>query len=171
MCLRPFYITLRQQNKFNWTLEHQKCFDKIKYLLIEQISNKIPDPDQLFYAMCDASNFGIRAAFLQSYQGTNKMNLLSVNSRQFTQAELRLSTVTRDCTAMKYALTEHEFSILGSKHPTVFLRDQKAIIFFFTQKPNPNHRVYRFQRTLMIFPKLHIFRTGGKNLRLPDTLS
>ena len=61
------------------------------------------------------------------------MNLLSVNSRLFTQAELRLATVTRDCTAMKYALTEHEFSIFGSKHPTVFLRDQKGIIFFHTE--------------------------------------
>ena len=47
----------------------------------------IPDPDQPFYAICDASNFGIGAAFLQSHNETNEMNLISANSKVFTQAE------------------------------------------------------------------------------------
>ena len=76
---------------------------------------------------------------------TNKMNLISANSRLFTQAELRLSTLMRECTAIIYTLTEYEFLILGSKHPTVLFTDHKPIIFLFTQKSNPNHRVYRFQ--------------------------
>ena len=62
--------------------------------------------------MCDASNFGIGAALLQSHSGTNKMNLISANSRLFTQAELRLSTLMRECTAIIYTLTEYEFLIL-----------------------------------------------------------
>ena len=93
--LRPFYNILRQQNNFEWTTEHQTRFEKIKKLLIEQISNTIPDPNQPFYAMCDASNFGIGAAFIQSHSGTNTMNLMSAKSRLFTQAELRLSTLMR----------------------------------------------------------------------------
>ena len=112
--LRPFYNILRQQNNFEWNTEHQTRFDEIKKLLTEQISNTIPDPDQPFYAMCDASNFGIGAALLQSHNGTNKMNLISANSRLFTQAELRLSTLMRECTAIIYTLTEYEFLILGS---------------------------------------------------------
>ena len=128
---------------------------KLKKLLTEQILNTIPDPNQPFYATCDASNFGIGAALLQSHNGTNKMNLISANSRLFTQAELRLSTLMRECTAIIYALTEYEFLILGSKHPTVLFTDHKPIIFLFTQKSNPNHRVYRFQLILMKFPNLH----------------
>ena len=88
--LRLFYNILRQQNIFEWTTEHQTRFEEIKKLLTEQNSNTIPNPNQPFYAMCDASNFGIGAALLQSYSGTNKMNLISANSRLFTQAELRL---------------------------------------------------------------------------------
>ena len=121
--------------------------------------------------MCDASNFGIGAALLQSHSGTNKMNLISANSRLFTQAELRLSTLMRECTAIIYTLTEYEFLILGSKHPKVLFTDHKPIIFLFTQKTNPNHRVYRFQLILMKFRNLHIVWTAGKNLALPDTLS
>ena len=127
--LRPFYNILRQQNNFEWTTEHQTRFDEIKKLLTEQISNTIPDSNQLFYAMCDASNFGIGAALLQSHSGTNKMNLISANSRLFTQAELRLSTLMRECTAITYTLTEYEFLILGSKHPTVLFTDHKPNIF------------------------------------------
>ena len=94
--LRPFYNILRQQNNFEWTNEHQTRFDEIKKLLTEEISNTIPDPNQPFYAMCDASNFGIGVALLQSHSETNKMNLISANSRLFTRAELRLSTLMRE---------------------------------------------------------------------------
>ena len=154
--LRPFYNILRQQNNFEWTTEHQTRFDEYTKLLTEQISNTILDPNQPFYAMCDGSNFGIGAALLQSHCGTIKMYLISANSRLFTQAEVRLSFLMRECTAIIYTLTEYEFLILGSKHPTVFFTNHKTIIFLFTQKSNPNHRVYRFQLILMKFPNLHI---------------
>ena len=121
--------------------------------------------------MCDASNFGIGATLLQSHSVTNKMNLISANSRLFTQAELRLSTLIRECTAIIYTLTEYEFLILGSQHPTVLFTDHKRIMFRFTQKSNPNHRVYRFQLIRMKFPNIHIVWTAGKNLVLPDRLS
>ena len=121
--------------------------------------------------MCDALNFGIGAALLQSHSGTNKMNLKSANSCLFTQAELRLSALMRECAAIIYTLTEYEFLILGSKHPTVLFTDHKSIIFLFTQKSNPNHRVYRFQLILKKFPNLHIVWTAGKNFALPNTLS
>ena len=135
--LRPFYNILRQQKNIEWTTEHQTRFKEIKKMLTEEISNTIPDPNQPFYAKCDASNFGIGAALLQSHSGTNKMNLISASSRLFTQAELRLSTLMRECTAIIYTLTEYEFLILGSKHPTVLFTDHKPIIFLFTQKSNP----------------------------------
>ena len=68
--VRPFYPFLRQQNNIEWTTEHQTRVEEIKKLLTEQISNTIPDPNQPFYAMCDASNFGIGAALLQSLNAT-----------------------------------------------------------------------------------------------------
>ena len=165
--LRPFYSILRQQNNFEWTTEHQTRFEEIKSLLTEQISNTIPDPDQPFYAMRDASNFGIGAALLQSHNGKKKMNLISANSRLFTKIDLRLCTLMRECTATIYTLTEYDFLILGSKHPTVSFTDHKPIIFLFTQKSNPNHRVYRFQLVLIKFPNLHKLWTQEKTSHYP----
>ena len=74
------------------TTEHQKHFEETTTLLTEQILNTIPDPDQPFYDMCDASNFGIGEASLQSHSGKNKMSLISANKRLFIQAELSFST-------------------------------------------------------------------------------
>ena len=128
----------------------------MKTLLTEQVLNTIPDPNQPFNAMCDVSNFGIGAELLQSHNGTNKKNLMSASSRLFTKAELRLSTLLRECTAIIDALTEYEFLILGSKHPTVLFTDHKPITFLFTQKSNPRHRVCRFQLFLLKFPNLQI---------------
>ena len=112
--------------------------------------------------MCDAYNFGIGEALLQSHNGTNKMNFISANFKLFTQAELRISTPMGEFTAIIYTLTEDGFLILGSKHPTVLFTDHKPIILLFTQKSNRNHRVYRFQLILMKFPNLHLVWTAGK---------
>ena len=77
----------------------------------------------------------------------------------------------RECTAKKYALTENEFLILRSQYPTVLFTYHKPIIFLFTQKSNSNHRVYRFRLIFVKFPNLHVVRTAGKSLALPDKLS
>ena len=71
----------------------------------------------------------------------------------------------------KYALTEYEFLLTGSNHPIVLFTDHEPIIYLFTQKNKPTHRIYRFQLILMKFPNLHIIWTEGKNLALPDLLS
>ena len=84
------------------------------------------------------------------------MNLISANSRLFTQAELRLSSLMRESTATISTLTEHEFLILGSKHLTILFTDHKPIIFLFTEKSNPNHRGYRFQLIIRKFQKFHV---------------
>ena len=154
--LRPFHNILRQQNNFEWTIDHQKRFKEVRTLLTEQLSNTIPDPNQPFYAMCDASNFGIGAALFQSHNETNKVNLFLANSRLFTQAEPRLSALMRECTAKIYTHTEYQFLSLGSKDPAVLFTDHNPIIFLFRQKSITYHRVYRFQLILMKFPNLHI---------------
>ena len=65
-----------------------KRIEEIETIFTEQKSNTITDPDQPFYAMCDASYFGIGTTLLRSLNGINKINHISANSRLFRQAEL-----------------------------------------------------------------------------------
>ena len=73
------------------------------------------------------------------------MELVSANFRLFSTTERRLYTILRECSAIIYALSEHQFLIQGSKHPIILYTDQKPILFLFTKKNKPNHRAYKFQ--------------------------
>ena len=59
-------------------------------------------------------------------QSTIKLKLISTNSRFFTQAEIRFSTLMRECTAILYTLTKYENLVFGSKHPTVLFLVHKT---------------------------------------------
>ena len=69
-------------------VENKTKFDKIT----NKSSNfkTIPDPNQLFFAMCDPSSFEKIAALLESHQGTNQMKLNPANSKLATHVEFEL---------------------------------------------------------------------------------
>ena len=169
--LQPISKILHKETEFKWTKENQTVFEKMKQMITKQLEITMPDTSKPFYIITDASNTGIEAALLQQHPTENKMNLPSANSRLFTPIEMRLSTLIRECSAIIFALTEYEFFLRGSKHPIILFSDHKPIMYLFTQKNKPNHRVYRFQLILMKFPNLHIIWTEEKNLALPDLLS
>ena len=159
------------QQIFIWTAELQQTFDRMKKELTDgTLRLAIPNSEKIFYILCDNSNYGIGAALLQKNR-FGKMELVSANSRLFSTTELRLSTILRECSAIIYALSEHEFLNRGSKHPIILYTDHKPILFLFIQQNKSNHRVYKFQLTLMKFPNLHIVWTERKNLSLPDLLN
>ena len=112
-------------------------------------------------SFCYVWRLRMGAALIHSQNGLNKMNLISAKSRLFTQAEIRVSSLLRECTAITNTLTEYEFLFLGSKHPTVLITDHKSMIFLFTHKSNPHYIVLRFQLILM---KFHIFYKFTYNL-------
>ena len=97
--LKQVFKFFRQQNKIKWMLDYQKRFDEIKTFLTEQLSNTKPGSNQPVCLLI----FGICAAVLHSFHGTKKVSLKSANSRIFTQAELRLSTLIRECTTIIYS--------------------------------------------------------------------
>ena len=169
--LQPLYNLLHRENDFKWTKEHQAIFEQMKRTITRNLELTMPDTTKPFYIITDASNTGIGAALLQQHPTEKKMRLVSANSRLFTPIEMRLSTLIRECSAIIFALTEYEFLLTGSNQPIALFTDHKPIIYLFTQKSKPNHRVYRLQLILIKFPSLHIIWTEGKNLALPDFLS
>ena len=119
---------------FKWTPEQQQTFDRVKKELTDgTLHLAIPNSEKPFYILCDASNYGIGAALLQKDQ-FGKKELVSANSRLFSTTELRLSTILRERSAIKYALSEYEFFIQGSEHPIILYTNVKPILFLFTEK-------------------------------------
>ena len=95
----------------------------------------------------------------------------SINSRLLSTTEIRFSTIRRECSATIYALSELEFFILVSQLPIILYTEYKHILFLFTRKNKPNHRVNKCQLILKKFPHFHIIWTEGNNPSLPDLLS
>ena len=76
---RSFYFQLRDTTDFNWTPELQHTFDRLKKeLTVAKLRLAIPNSKKPFYILCDASNYGIEAEFLQKNQ-FGKMELVSTN--------------------------------------------------------------------------------------------
>ena len=169
--LQPFYLQLRDTTDFKWTPELQQRFDRVKKEFTDgtlRLASPNSEKPSIFSAMPLTM-----AVEQHSSKKINleKMELVSANSRLFSTTELRLSTILRECSAIIYAISEYEFLIQGSKHPIIFYTDHKPILFLFTQKNKPIHRVYKFQLRLMKYPNPHIVWTEGKNFSLPDLLS
>ena len=141
----------------------------MKRTITHNLAIAMPDTTKPFYILTDASNTGIGAALLQQHPTEKRMRLISSNSRLLTPIEMRLSTLIRKCSAVTFALTEYEFLLTGSNHPITLFTYHKPIIYLFTQKNNPIHRVYRFQLILMRFP--NIIYLDRRILAVPDLLS
>ena len=97
------------------------------------------------------------------------MVLVFSNSRLLYTTELRLSTNLGECSALIYALCENEFLIQGSQH-LLFYTLTTRLHFVHTEEQTKSLSL-QVLNPLMIFPNLHIVRTEGKNLSLPDLLS
>ena len=96
-------MILSGQQSTKHDLKKSKIFSQYKY------QTQFHTPISHYMQMCDTSTFGIGASLLQFHNGTNKMNLMSAKFRLFTQAELRRSTLMRECTAIKYTSTNINF--------------------------------------------------------------
>ena len=101
----------------------------------------------------------------------SKMRVTSYNSRIFNTQEQKLSTLDRELLAIVYALQIYEFLITGSPHPIYIFTDHKPLLHCFAKKGNLVPRFYRAQKQLIIFSKLKIIRTPGKNLFVADMIS
>ena len=156
--LKTFYNIRRQQNNFEWKTEHN--LKKSKKLSTNKLKIQSQTPINHFLQIAMLQFLGIGAALLKSPNGTNKMNLISGNPAFLHN--LNYDSFYEECTTIIHTLTEYEFLILGSKHPTDLFTDLKPILIRLAQNTIPKHRVYRFHLFLRKFPNLHIVWTALK---------
>ena len=130
----------------------------------------IPNTKHPFFITVDASLVGLGAFFFQLNE-TNKMKVISYNSRILNTQEQKLSTLNRELLAIVYALQRYELFIIGSPHSIYIFPDHKPLLYFFAKKGNLSPRFYRLQMQLTKFSKLKNIHTPGKNLTVADMLS
>ena len=83
------------------------------------------------------------------------MQVISYNSRILTTLEQKHSTYDRELCAITFALSQHEFIVIGSKFPINIFTDHNPIL---------TPRQFRAQMLLTKFSNLQIIHTAGTNI-------
>ena len=149
--LKPLYTLLHDDIKFQWTPELEKIFQNVKNAMTADTGLTILNTKHPFFITVDASLLGLGAVLFQMNE-TNKMKVISYNSRILNTQEQKLSTLDREL-------------------PIYIFTDHKPLLHCFAKKVNLSPRFYRAQMQLTKFSKLKIIHTPGKNLTVADMLS
>ena len=135
---RPLTNLLKKDAIWCWDAVHAQAFQAIKNILLHAPILALPDPDRPFSVVCDASDFAIGSALLQTDVNGHE-RVIAYESRQLKAAEKNYPVHDKELLAMKYALVKFRVNLLGSK-PFVVYTDH-ASLRTATQSPHLSQRM------------------------------
>ena len=104
--------------------EHD-AFQAVKESLLHAPILALPDPDRPFSVVCDASDFAIVSALLQT-DVDGRERVIAFESRHLKAAEKNYPVHDEELLTMKYALVKFRVHLLGSK-PFVIYTDHASL--------------------------------------------
>lgn len=122
--LKCLYDLCKNEVSFNWTQEHEQCFQKSKQFLM---SNKVLhhfNPNLPIFITCDASGYGVGAVLSH---GKDKPVLFV--SSTLSSTEKKYSNLERESLAIIFALKKFHKYIFGRKF--VLITDHEPLKFIF----------------------------------------
>ena len=151
----------------NWTNEHEKCFQNIKKLMLENPFLKIFNPNAYNYIEVDASAYAIGAILGQIDPQTHEKYIIGYfseklpeNKRHLCSFDLEMLAITRACQFFRYYLLGQKFTIYTDHQPLTFQHRYST----------PSPRLSRLISKLGEF-NFNIKHISGKNNILADFLS
>ncbi|POM67541.1 LOW QUALITY PROTEIN: Reverse transcriptase, partial [Phytophthora palmivora] len=121
--IRPLSRLLKKEAVWAWTADCQQAFDAVKQGLTEAPILAVADQDRSFHVVCDASDFAIGCALMQSI--TRVVIVSSIISR-LKPAERNYPVHDKELLAMKYALAKFRVYLLGNS-PFVVYTDHASL--------------------------------------------
>nr|XP_055032771.1 uncharacterized protein LOC129421341 [Misgurnus anguillicaudatus] len=147
-----------QPEKVLWTAETETAFQRIKTALTSEPVLQAPDFNRPFLLQTDASDTGLGAVLSQG-QASEEHPVIYI-SRKLTPAEQRYATVEREALAVKWAVLELRYYLLG-RHFT--LVTDHAPLQWMARAKDTNARVTRWFLALQDFNFTVQHRAGTAN--------
>ena len=154
---RPLHRLTHKDVQFEWTIEAQAAFDKIKVLLTTAPVLALPDLTPTappFEVSCDASDYAVGAVLVQNGKA------LAYESRLLAAAEQNYSTGEKELLAVVHAMRTWRCFLEGGK--AVVVTDHNPITYLQTQK-NLSRRQVRWSEYLQNFEFEWKYRPGTLN--------
>ena len=163
----PMTELLKKGIKFEWSLDCQKAFDKIKAILISSPVLATPNFTKQFKLIVDASDIGAGAILMQ--EGTNQIDYpVCYFSKKFNTHQKNYSTIEKECLALVLALQHFEVYLSTTLYPVLVFTDHNPLTFINKMK-NKNQRLVRWSLALQEY-NLEIRHIKGKD-NIADALS
>ena len=135
----PLDELLKSNLKWQWTQVHNKCFLKLKEILLTYY-----DPTKSIIVAADASNYGLGACILHEY-ADGSIKTISHASRSLTPAEKSYSQIEKEALALVFAITKFHKMIFGRRFK--LHTDHKPLLAIFGKKTDiALHQANRLQR-------------------------
>ncbi len=147
-----------QPERVVWSPDAEEAFRRVKHALTEEPVLRAPDFGCPFLLQTDASETGLGAVLSQVQEGEEHPVLYI--SRKLTKAERNYATVEREALAIKWAVLELRYYLLGRKFT---LLTDHAPLQWMAKAKDTNARVTRWFLALQDFCFVVRHRAGASN--------
>lgn len=162
----PITNLLKKSNsKFNWTVEAESAFNRLKLCLTSAPILATPDYSLEFTIQTDACDLGMGAVITQVQQGNERV--IEYMSQKFSPAQQKYSTTEKECLAVILAVEKFRCYIEGVNFTVI--TDHSSLTWLHNLK-DPAGRLARWALRLQAYNYNLVYRKGKLNV-VPDALS
>ena len=144
--ISPITNLLKRNNKFNWTNDCQKAFEKAKEVICAKPVLIHPDESKPYFLFTDASDKAIGGVLAQKFNSNFKP--IGYFSKALSDTEQKYSTIERETYAILLSLRHFKYYIYG--HRTIVKSDHKPLIYNKSPK-HARNRNLRWNEEIMDF--------------------
>ena len=156
---RPLTALTKKNVKFEWGPAQQHAFDRLKVALTSDPILKLPNFEEPFTLMTDASSVALGAVLAQG-KADPKGPVIAYASKALTSREQAYSSTELEILALLYGCNHFRSYLLGRK--VYAITDHWALKWISTLK-SPNPRLQRWALALQEYDLEVIHRSGANN--------
>lgn len=152
------------RNRFEWTVETDDAFNKVRELLVSEPVLSCPDYTKPFKIQCDASDVGIGGILVQG-EGESE-RVVAYMREKLTSAERKYYTTEKECLAVIRSIDKFRPYVEGVKF--VVITDHASLLWLLKLK-DLSGRVGRWALRLQAHD-FELKHRKGKFMVVPDAL-
>ena len=143
---KPLTLLIRQQVKFDWTLEHHTTFLHLKEAKVQAPILHYPNARKKYIVYTDASDDACRAQLSKEHNSTEFP--VAFPSHTFTKTQWKWSTTEQEAFGIYYAITKWNYYLQGAD--IIVRNDHKPLAHFLNLK-NTYNKVNRWSLELATY--------------------
>ena len=155
---RPLNVLSSKEVRFQWGVEEETAFQRLKTLLIEAPVLTYPDPSRQYILDTDASNEAAGAVLSQMVDGEERV--VAYYSKTFSPPQRNYCVTRRELLAVVMATNHFRPYLYGQEFR---LRTDHASLLWLYKRTEPSHQVARWLESLAEFRFQLEHRAGAKH--------